>query len=110
MICTLVQTFENRYKILEYMLIWRSIDITSGNISKLKFLPFCLALQPLTVALATIGKMGSAAGFAVVYILSVELYPTVVRNAALGFGSAFARIGSMMAPYCAAVVRTVTII
>ncbi|KAK3082771.1 hypothetical protein FSP39_004982 [Pinctada imbricata] len=61
------------------------------------------SLQPLTVLLATIGKMGSAAGFAVVYILSVELYPTVVRNAALGFGSAFARVGSMMAPYCASV-------
>ncbi|KAK6170807.1 hypothetical protein SNE40_019111 [Patella caerulea] len=58
-------------------------------------------LQWITVMLAMIGKMGSAAGFAVVYVYSAELYPTVVRTAAFGASSACARFGSMLAPYIA---------
>lgn len=56
-------------------------------------------LRPLTIALAVIGKMASSAAFVCVYILTVELFPTVIRNVALGGGSCFARIGSMIAPY-----------
>ncbi|XP_061178604.1 organic cation transporter protein-like [Saccostrea echinata] len=56
-------------------------------------------LRPLTVALAVTGKMASSAAFVVVYIFTVELFPTVIRNVALGTGSCFARFGSMTAPY-----------
>lgn len=56
-------------------------------------------LRPLTIALAVIGKMASSAAFVCVYIFTVELFPTVIRNVALGGGSCFARIGSMTAPY-----------
>lgn len=56
-------------------------------------------LRPLTIALAVIGKMASSAAFVCVYIFTVELFPTVIRNVALGGGSCFARIGSMIAPY-----------
>jgi OCT family organic cation transporter-like MFS transporter 4/5 len=41
-------------------------------------------LQPLTLTLAIIGKMGSAAAFGLIYIYSLELYPTVVRNGGMG--------------------------
>ncbi|ESO89334.1 hypothetical protein LOTGIDRAFT_106021 [Lottia gigantea] len=60
--------------------------------------------QWITVMLAMIGKMGAAAGFAVVYVYSAELYPTVVRTAAFGASSASARFGSMVAPYIGRVI------
>ncbi|XP_033740119.1 organic cation transporter protein-like [Pecten maximus] len=58
-------------------------------------------LEPLTLALAVLGKMGSAAAFGVVYVYSMELYPTVVRNGGMGASSCVARIGGMISPYIA---------
>ncbi|XP_062580306.1 organic cation transporter protein-like [Saccostrea cucullata] len=57
--------------------------------------------QWLTTTLAMIGKLGSAAAFAVIYVFSAELYPTVVRNAGMGASSCCARIGGILAPYVA---------
>ncbi|XP_069135010.1 organic cation transporter protein-like isoform X2 [Argopecten irradians] len=59
------------------------------------------SLQPITVALAMLGKVGVAAAFAVIYVWSAELYPTVVRNAGMGASSSCARVGGMVAPYIA---------
>ncbi|XP_052089054.1 organic cation transporter protein-like isoform X2 [Mytilus californianus] len=58
-------------------------------------------LQPLTLTLAIIGKMGSAAAFGTIYVYSMELYPTVVRTSGMGLSSSIARIGGMVAPYLA---------
>ena len=66
---------------------------------------FFSELQPLTLTLAIIGKMGSAAAFGLIYIYSLELYPTVVRNGGMGLSSCVGRIGSMLAPYMAQSVR-----
>jgi OCT family organic cation transporter-like MFS transporter 4/5 len=52
----------------------------------------CSGLQPITVALAMLGKIGIAAAFAVIYVWSAEIFPTVVRNAGMGSSSAFARV------------------
>ncbi|XP_062596760.1 organic cation transporter protein-like [Saccostrea cucullata] len=54
-----------------------------------------------TVILAMLGKIGAAAAFAVIYVWSAELYPTVVRNVAMGASSSCARIGGMVSPYIA---------
>ena len=54
-----------------------------------------------------IGKLGAAAAFAVIYVFSAELYPTVVRNAGMGASSCCARIGGMVAPYIADIVSLV---
>ena len=50
-------------------------------------LTFFSELQPLTLTLAIIGEMGSAAAFGLIYIYSLELYPTVVRNGEMGLSS-----------------------
>ena len=62
-------------------------------------------LQPLTLTLAIIGKGGSAAAFGIIYVYSMELYPTVVRNGGMGLSSCIARVGGMVAPYVAQSVR-----
>ncbi|XP_061177652.1 organic cation transporter protein-like [Saccostrea echinata] len=59
------------------------------------------SLQPITLTLAIIGKIGSSGAFGVVYVFSAELFPTVVRNAGMGSSSCIARIGGMLAPYVA---------
>lgn len=58
-----------------------------------------------TVILAMLGKIGAAAAFAVIYVWSAELYPTVVRNAGMGASSSCARVGGMVSPYIADLVR-----
>ena len=64
-------------------------------------------LQPITTTLAMIGKLGSAAAFAIIYIFSAELFPTVVRNAGMGASSCCARMGGIIAPYVADSVRMI---
>ncbi|XP_021380062.1 organic cation transporter protein-like [Mizuhopecten yessoensis] len=57
--------------------------------------------QPLTTALAMLGKLGAAAAFAIIYMYSAELFPTVVRNAGMGASSCIARLGAIAAPFIA---------
>ena len=71
-------------------------------ISVYRFAP--LGLLWLQVTLSVVGKMCVSSGFEVIYILSTELFPTVVRNVGLGTSSACARAGSMVSPYIAQLV------
>ena len=47
---------------------------------------------------SSIGKMGASAVFSVIFIYTSELFPTCVRNSAMGLCSTVARIGAMLAP------------
>ncbi|WAR08498.1 OCTL-like protein [Mya arenaria] len=58
-------------------------------------------LHGLTTFLAFLGKMSASAAFAIVYMFTAELLPTVVRTASMGACSCSARIGAMLAPYIA---------
>nr|KAG5711190.1 hypothetical protein BaRGS_004834 [Batillaria attramentaria] len=58
-------------------------------------------LQWLTTALAMVGKLGVSASFSVIYLMSAELYPTVIRNFGMGCSSTVARVGSAVSPYIA---------
>lgn len=81
------------YAMLSYNATYLSLSYTSGH------------QIYSTVILAMLGKIGAAAAFAVIYVWSAELYPTVVRNVGMGASSSCARIGGMVSPYIADLVR-----
>lgn len=54
------------------------------------------SLGALQLVLTLIGKFGSSAGFAIVYLYSAELFPTRLRTTAIGFFSVTARIGAIL--------------
>lgn len=51
------------------------------------------------VAVAMVGKFLISMTFAIAYLYTAELFPTNVRNVAVGTASTFARVGSISAPY-----------
>merc|ERR1712025_751505 len=53
----------------------------------------------VTVGIAMLGKFLISMTFAIAYLYTAELFPTSVRNVAVGAASTFARVGSMSAPY-----------
>ncbi|XP_042355460.1 solute carrier family 22 member 5 isoform X1 [Plectropomus leopardus] len=56
-------------------------------------------LISLAITLEMMGKFAVTTAFAIVYAYTAELYPTVVRNTAVGTCSMASRIGSIIAPY-----------
>lgn len=56
------------------------------------------ASATLRIIAAVTGKFGVAAAFALMFVYTTELFPTVVRNAALGANSAAARVGGIASP------------
>ncbi|KAL4232572.1 hypothetical protein ACF0H5_007262 [Mactra antiquata] len=59
------------------------------------------SLYWITVVLSNVGKFGISAAFAIIYVWSAELFPTLVRNSGMGSSSMMARVGSMVSPYVA---------
>ena len=55
--------------------------------------------------LALSGKLAISSSFAIAYLYSAELYPTVVRNVAMGVTSMAARTGGIVAPLIISMVR-----
>eukprot|EP00096_Caligus_rogercresseyi_P010966 TRINITY_DN4168_c0_g1_i1.p1 TRINITY_DN4168_c0_g1~~TRINITY_DN4168_c0_g1_i1.p1 ORF type:complete len:606 (-),score=82.03 TRINITY_DN4168_c0_g1_i1:387-2204(-) len=53
----------------------------------------------IPVTFAMTGKFLISMTFAIAYLYTAELFPTPVRNVAVGAASTFARIGSMVVPY-----------
>ncbi|XP_052711912.1 organic cation transporter protein-like [Crassostrea angulata] len=56
-------------------------------------------IQWVMSLLSLVGKVGSSAAFATIFLYSAELFPTVIRNTGLGIANFCARTGGMIAPY-----------
>ncbi|XP_020788518.1 solute carrier family 22 member 13 [Boleophthalmus pectinirostris] len=52
----------------------------------------------MLTGLAMVGKFGITASFAVVYVYTAEIFPTVLRQTGIGVSSMFARMGGVLAP------------
>ncbi|GIY87638.1 organic cation transporter protein [Caerostris darwini] len=66
----------------------------------------CLLIYPLPadpwwlgVMVAMVGKFCITCSFAIAFVFTAEIFPTVVRNIGVGAASVFARIGSILAPF-----------
>jgi OCT family organic cation transporter-like MFS transporter 4/5 len=46
-----------------------------------------------------IGKLSITASYGIIYIFSAEIFPTPIRNVAVGAASMSARIGGILCPY-----------
>lgn len=55
--------------------------------------------KPLVVCIAMVGRLGASAAYGIIGLYTTELFPTEVRNSAIGVSSMFGHIGSMMAPF-----------
>ena len=51
----------------------------------------------MQVFLSLIGKFMASACFAIVYVYTAELFPTMIRNTAIGSCSTVARVGGICA-------------
>ncbi|XP_015675048.1 solute carrier family 22 member 4-like [Protobothrops mucrosquamatus] len=56
-------------------------------------------LHILSLILVMLGKFGITSAFSMLYVYTAELYPTTVRNMAVGSASMSSRVGSIIAPY-----------
>ncbi|XP_026543355.1 solute carrier family 22 member 4-like [Notechis scutatus] len=56
-------------------------------------------LHILSLILVMLGKFGITSAFSMLYVYTAELYPTIVRNMAVGSSSMSSRVGSIIAPY-----------
>ncbi|KAM5298261.1 solute carrier family 22 member 4 [Ctenodactylus gundi] len=53
----------------------------------------------LSIGLVMLGKFGVTSAFSMLYVFTAELFPTLVRNMAVGVASMASRVGSIVAPY-----------
>lgn len=58
------------------------------------------------VCLASLSLAAMVIIFPTIYLYSTEVFPTVVRNIGVGTGSICARVGSMIAPFIATMVKS----
>ncbi|XP_070699439.1 organic cation/carnitine transporter 2-like [Pempheris klunzingeri] len=58
-----------------------------------------IGLPGVAVFLEMLGKFGITSSFCVVYAVTSELFPTVIRNTAMGCCSMAARIGTIISPF-----------
>ena len=52
----------------------------------------------LRLLFSLVGKFGSSAAFSAVFLYTAELFPTSMRNSAVGMCSTLARFGGILAP------------
>ncbi|XP_062333074.1 organic cation/carnitine transporter 2-like [Osmerus eperlanus] len=73
--------------------------LSGGLLLFIKLIPD--ELSGLTLTLVMVGKTGVTGAFCFLYLYMMELFPTVVRNMALGVISMASHVGSTVSPYIA---------
>lgn len=80
-----------RYPQMAFMVI--------GGLACIATIPVPDDLAWLKTTLAMVGKFCITASYAVIYVYSAEVYPTVVRTVGMGSSSLWSKIGSIIAPF-----------
>ncbi|XP_026749122.1 organic cation transporter protein-like [Galleria mellonella] len=75
------------------------ISFIVGAMSLLVFIFIPSNMETLMLVFAIIGQTGAYTSFIQTYLFTSELFPTVIRNSAMGFSSMFARVGGFIAPF-----------
>lgn len=70
-----------------------------AGVSLLVFIVLPSGMRAAELTFAIIGQIGAYTSFVQVYLYSSEVFPTVVRNSAMGFASVFGRFGGFIAPF-----------
>lgn len=73
--------------------------MVAGGIACILTIPVPDEMIWLRITFAMFGKFCITASFAIIYVYSAEIYPTVIRNVGVGSSSMIARIGSILAPF-----------
>uniref|UniRef100_A0A3Q3LF38 Solute carrier family 22 member 13-like n=1 Tax=Mastacembelus armatus TaxID=205130 RepID=A0A3Q3LF38_9TELE len=69
-----------------------------GGLACLVMLAVPADYHNVLTSLAMVGKFGITASFAVIYVYTAEIFPTVLRQTGIGISSMFARMGGVLAP------------
>ncbi|KAM3858637.1 LOW QUALITY PROTEIN: solute carrier family 22 member 6-B-like [Diretmus argenteus] len=78
--------------------ISQSVFLAVGGLACLLMLAVPADYPNFLSGLAMAGKFGITASFAVIYIYTAEIFPTVLRQTGMGVSSMFARMGGVLAP------------
>jgi hypothetical protein len=77
--------------------VFTSFSTAAVSLLVLMFIPKDKSALILTFAI--IGQIGAYTSFVLIYLFTSEVFPTVIRNSAMGFSSTFGRIGGFIAPF-----------
>lgn len=76
--------------------------ITCFSITAVSLLIFLIVpknMESVILVFAIIGQVGAFGAFVNTYLFTSEIFPTVIRNSAMGMCSMFGRTGGFMAPF-----------
>uniref|UniRef100_T1JAS4 Major facilitator superfamily (MFS) profile domain-containing protein n=1 Tax=Strigamia maritima TaxID=126957 RepID=T1JAS4_STRMM len=75
------------------------ISMLIGGVCLMVTLFIPIEMTALTITMAMLGKFGITASYATIFVMAAELYPTGLRNAALGLNSVSSRIGNVITSF-----------
>ncbi|KAG9355574.1 hypothetical protein JZ751_000412 [Albula glossodonta] len=76
----------------------QSAFLALGGMACLLTLAVPSEMPNVLTGLAMLGKFGITASFAIIYVYTAEIFPTVLRQTGIGVSSMFARLGGVLAP------------
>ena len=79
-------------------------NLSHGRVTTYDIYVFITALSWLTITLAMGGKFFATITFFVVYLITAELFPTVLRTSVIGVCSMAGRTGSIASAYVGEIV------